>query len=124
MDDFKAGIAQLRIPITHRRTIRTTDLLDRLFIEERRRLKIISNALGEKAVLMLMCGAMIRAAERCRAIRISELERRQMHAFREELDHQYKVPNTLDAKTSALAPQDKISNPVRTSPAALAAALP
>ena len=64
MDDFEACIAHLRMPITHRRAIRTTNLLERLFVEERRRLKIIPNAFGEKAVLKLMFGAMIRAAER------------------------------------------------------------
>ena len=50
-DDFEACIAHLRMPITHRRAIRTTNLLERLFVEERRRLKIIPNAFGEKAVL-------------------------------------------------------------------------
>jgi transposase-like protein len=64
MDDFEACIAHLRMPITHRRAIRTTNLLERLFVEERRRLKIIPNAFGEKPVLKLMFGAMIRAAER------------------------------------------------------------
>ena len=79
-DDFEACIAHLRITITHRRAIRTTKLLERLFVEERRRLKIIPNAFGEKAVLKLMFGAMIRAAERWRAIRVSELECRQRDA--------------------------------------------
>jgi hypothetical protein len=41
MDDFEAAIAHLTMPITHRRAIRTTNLLERLFVEERRRLKII-----------------------------------------------------------------------------------
>ena len=49
-----------------------TNLLERLFVEERRRLKIIPNAFGEKPVLKLMFGAMIRAAERWRSIRITE----------------------------------------------------
>ncbi len=47
-DDFEACIAHLRMPIPHRRAIRTTNLLERLFVEERRRLKIIPNAFGEK----------------------------------------------------------------------------
>ena len=51
MDDFEACIAHLRMPISHRRAIRTTNLLERLFVEERRRLKIIPNAFGEKPVL-------------------------------------------------------------------------
>ena len=50
--------------VTHRRAIKTTNLLERLFVEELLRLKIIPNAFGEKPVLKLMFGAMIRAAER------------------------------------------------------------
>jgi hypothetical protein len=44
MDDFEACIAHLRFPVTHRRAIQTTNLLERLFVEERSRLKIIPNA--------------------------------------------------------------------------------
>ena len=40
-----------RFPVTHRRAIRTTNLLERLFVEERRRLRIISNPFGERAIL-------------------------------------------------------------------------
>ncbi len=34
-EDFEACIAHLRLPVTHRRFVRTTDLLERLFVEER-----------------------------------------------------------------------------------------
>ena len=47
MDDFAACIARLRMSVTHRRATRTINLLERLFLEERRRLKIIPNAFGE-----------------------------------------------------------------------------
>ena len=57
-DDFEACIAHLRLPVTHRRFARTTNLLERLFVEERRRLKIIPNGFGEKPVLKLMFGAL------------------------------------------------------------------
>ncbi len=50
LDDFEACIAHLRFPIAHRRVIRTTNLLERLFGEERRRMKIVVNAFGERAV--------------------------------------------------------------------------
>jgi putative transposase len=53
-DDFEACIAHLRLAVTHRRSTRTTDLIERLFGEERRRLKIVPNAFGEKSVLKLM----------------------------------------------------------------------
>ena len=46
-DDFGGCIAHLRLPVTHRRFARTTNLLERLFVEERRRLKIIPNGFGE-----------------------------------------------------------------------------
>ncbi len=35
-DDFEACIAHLRIPVTHRRVIRTTNLLERIFVEGKR----------------------------------------------------------------------------------------
>jgi len=40
-DDFEARIAHLRFPLAHRRSIRTTNLLERLFGEKRRRTKVI-----------------------------------------------------------------------------------
>jgi putative transposase len=58
--DFEACIARLRLPIAHRRAIRITNLPERLFVEEHRRLKIIPIAFGEKPELKLMFGAMIR----------------------------------------------------------------
>lgn len=114
MDDFEACIAHLRLPIGHRRATRTTNLLERLFVEERRRLKIIPNAFGEKAVLKLMFGAMIRAAERWRAIKVTEFERRQMTALRKELDQEYEAEIGLDTKASKDDSGQKIPSTART----------
>jgi transposase-like protein len=113
-DDLDACIAHLRLPITHRRAIRTTNLLERLFVEERRRLKIIPNAFGEKPVLKLMFGAMIRAAERWRAIKITTFERRQLDALRKELDHDYEADKGLEGNRSVAPPQTRISSNSRT----------
>ena len=99
-DDFEACIAHLRLPVTHRRLIRTTNLLERLFVEERRRLKIIPNGFGEKPVLKLMFGALIRAAERWRGLRFSEFELRQLAAVRKELDEEYQTAITPPARSS------------------------
>ena len=85
MDDLEGCIAHLRMPITHRRAITTTNLLEHLLVEEGWRLEIIPKALDEKPVLKLMFGAMIRATERWWAIRVSELERCQMRAVKEGL---------------------------------------
>jgi putative transposase len=109
-DDFEACIAHLRFPVTHRRGIRTTNLLERLFVEERRRLKIIPNAFGERAVLKLMFGALIRAAERWRSVKVTEFERRQMAAVRKELDEEYEAAIGLNIQPSKGSAQAKISS--------------
>ena len=112
MDDFEACIAHLRLPISHRRATRTTNLLERLFVEERRQLKIIPNAFGEKAVLKLMFGAMTRAAERWRSIRVSEFERRQITALRQELDHDYEAAVGLDSNSLKACPRHQNSQQI------------
>jgi len=64
--------------------IRTTNLLERLFLEERRRTKIIPHAFGERPMLKLMYAAVIRAADRWRGIQVGDFEQRQLGAIREE----------------------------------------
>ena len=103
LDDFEACIAHLRFPLRHRKVIRTTNLLERLFVEERRRTKIIPHAFGERPVLKLMYAAIIRAADRWRGITIGEFEQRQLKAIREELDraHTERVRPAVRSRTSA-----------------------
>jgi putative transposase len=86
LDDFDACTAHLRFPIAHRKVIRTTNLLERLFGEERRRTKIIANAFGERPVLKLMYAALIRATTQWRGITVTPFERKQSEVIREELD--------------------------------------
>lgn len=99
-DDFEACVAHLRLPVTHRRVTRTTNLLERLFGEERRRLKIVPNGFGEKPVLKLMFGALIRAAERWRGLRFTEFELRQLAMLRKELDEEYQASIMSPARSS------------------------
>jgi putative transposase len=99
-DDFEACIAHLRLPVAHRRATRTTNLLERLFVEERRRLKIIPNGFGEKAVLKLMFAALIRAADRWRGLRFGEFELRQIAAVREDLGAEYEATITRSGQPS------------------------
>ena len=113
-DDLEACIAHLRLPVTHRRATRTTNLLERLFVEERRRLKIIPNAWGEKPVLKLMFAAMTRAAERWRAVKVTEFERRQMKGLKDELDQEYRDQIGTDKPTSKVHDAKKISSNSRT----------
>jgi putative transposase len=89
LDDFEACIAHLRFPLNHRKTIRTTNLLERLLEEERRRTKVIPHAFGERPLVKVMYAAVIRASEKWRGIRMTSFERRQLQAIREELDKEF-----------------------------------
>ena len=112
-DDFEACIAHLRVPVNHRRAMRTRNLLERLFVEERRRMKIIPNAFGEKPVLKFMFAAMIRASERWRALRVTGFERRQVDALRRELDQKYEAENDIRKPSADMRPK-KLSSTYRT----------
>ena len=100
LNDFEACVAHQRLPIAHRRAIRTTNLLERLFGEERRRTKVIPHAFGERAVLKLMYAALIRASQSWRRIVISDFEARQIEELRSELDREFKE-RTASAVQSA-----------------------
>jgi putative transposase len=110
LDDFEACIAHLRLPIAHRRVARTTNLLERLFGEERRRTKVIPHAFGERPVLKLMYAALIRASQTWRRVLISEFELKQLEALREELDTEYRArmqPATKPASRSRISSKQR-----------------
>ena len=113
-DDFEACIAHLRFPLGHRRVIRTTNLLERLFGEARRRTKVIPHAFGERAVLKLVYAALIRAAERWRGIRITEFEQRQLKAIRDEIDQDFTARNAPATGATVTAAPTRLSSNKRT----------
>jgi putative transposase len=85
-----------------------------MFVEERRRLKIIPNAFGERAVLKLMFGALIRAAKRWRSVKVTEFERRQLAAVQKELNQEYEATIGLKAKPSKDDAHVRLSSNSRT----------
>jgi len=113
-DDFEACIAHLKFPLAHRRAIRTTNLLERLFGEERRRTKVIPHAFGERAVLKLMYAALIRAAERWRGIRMTEFEQRQLRAIRDEFNADFAARTSPLESTTVTAHPTRLSSKDRT----------
>jgi putative transposase len=113
-DDFEACIAHLKFPLAHRRAIRTTNLLERLFGEERRRTKVIPHAFGERAVLKLMYASLIRAAERWRGLRTTEFELRQMKAIRDELDRAHAERTAPVVNANVTASPTRLSSKNRT----------
>ena len=84
-EDFEACTAHLHCPPAHRRVIRTTNLLERLFEEDRRRMKTISVFFGERPVLKLMYASLIRASDSWRGLAIGEVEEGQLLRLWEQL---------------------------------------
>jgi hypothetical protein len=84
-----------------------------VIFEERRRLKIIPNAFGEHAVLKLMFGALTRAAERWRSVKVTDFERRQMAAIRKELDDEYETQVGTHIRSSKDGTVAKKSSKIR-----------
>jgi transposase-like protein len=100
LDDFEACIAHLRFPLNHRKAIRTTNLLERLFGEERRRTKVMPHAFGEKALLKLMFAATLRASAKWRGIKMTPFDRQQLDAIRNELDEAFAQRNKSAVKAA------------------------
>jgi putative transposase len=84
-DDLEASLAHLKVPVRHRINVRTTNLLERSFLEERRRTKVIPRLLDEKSAMKLVFATLIRVSERWSRVSVSELERKQLKLLRREL---------------------------------------
>jgi putative transposase len=84
-EDLEASLAHLKLPVRHRINVRTTNLLERSFVEERRRTKVIPRLMGEKSAMKLVFATLIRVSERWSRVSISELERQQLKLLRREL---------------------------------------
>lgn len=93
-DDLEACWAYLRCPSAHHRLIRTTNLLERAFVEQKRRTKVIPRFLTEKSCLpvqanrpgKLVFATLWHASERWRCVRMTDLEQQLLLRLRAELD--------------------------------------
>jgi putative transposase len=97
-DDLDALLAIHRVPVRHRIRVRTTNLAERSFVEERRRTKVIGRFTDEKSAMKLVFATMIRAADRWCRVSISDLERHQLKLLRAELGLDPPPANTNDRK--------------------------
>ncbi len=85
-DDLEASRAHLRLPVAHRKYARTTNLIERSFVEERRRTKVIPHFFTERSCLKLAFAALDRASRRWQRVTITELEQRQLEMLRKDLE--------------------------------------
>ena len=98
-DDREALLAIHRVPVRHRIRVRTTNLAERGFEEERRRTKVIPRLMSEQATMKLAFATMIRAAERWCRVSVNDLERHQLKLLRIEL--RLDPPPVPDDRTDA-----------------------
>src|SRR5690625_5853226 len=73
-DDLHACLVHLKYPYGHRRSIRTTNLIERSFMEQKRRTKIIPNHVNEKGAMKLVYATLIRAARRWQRVTMDQAD--------------------------------------------------
>lgn len=80
-DDLEASLAHLKLPGRHRKTVRTTNLCERSFVEQRRRAKVLPRFRGEKECLKLVFATLWRASERWRKVKFTQLEQAELNRY-------------------------------------------
>lgn len=74
-DDFDNCLSFLEFPAGHHRHIRTTNLLERCFLEQKRCTKVIPRLLDEKNSLKLVYATLIHVTEKWHRISMNDLDR-------------------------------------------------
>jgi putative transposase len=110
LDDADASLNHLAVPQRHQQYVRPSNLVERAFVEERRRTKVIPYLFGEGSLVNLVFGVLIRVSERWGKKCFSEFERQQIRSLRGRLK--------LDEQETSSAP---ISEPLSRRSAASAA---
>ena len=85
-DDLEACLSFLRCPPLHHKRIRTTNLIERAFAEQRRRTKTIPRFWDEKSCLKLSFAALMQASERWQNVGMGEVEVAMLKQLRRELE--------------------------------------
>jgi transposase-like protein len=85
-EDLAALLAHLELPWRLRKFVRTTNLVERSFVEERRRSKTLPRFFTEQSCVKLVFATLIRAAERWQRIALTPLEYAQLQVLYQERD--------------------------------------
>jgi putative transposase len=82
LDDGEASLNHLSVPPRHQQYVRTSNLAERAFEEERRRTKVIPHLWDEGSVTKLVFAVLIRLSERWGKKCFSEFEQQQIRSLR------------------------------------------
>lgn len=93
--DLEECLTALKFPFLHRRQIRTTNLLERLFGEGKRRTKIIPRFSSEASGLSLMFAVLVDASQGWRGVRIKPYIEERLHQMAADPDSAWEDPDLL-----------------------------
>jgi len=85
LDDPEASLNHLYVPQRHQVYVRTSNLAERAFEEERRRTKVIPHLWDEGSVVKLVYAVLIRVSDRWGKKCFSEFEQHQIQSLRRQL---------------------------------------
>ena len=98
-DDLDGLLNHLKIPIHHRKKVRTTNLIERSFEEERRRTKVIPGFLTEKSGLKLVFATLIRASKRWQRVVFNPFDIITLDKIRTELGIDHETTGSLQTSS-------------------------
>jgi putative transposase len=106
LDDAEASLNHLSVPQRHQQYVRTSNLAERAFEEERRRTKVVPHLWDEGSVTKLVFAVLIRVSERWGKKCFSEFEQPQIRGLRRQLqlalpDVRRPEPPTASSRRSA-----------------------
>jgi transposase-like protein len=85
LEDAEASLHHLEVPPRHQQYVRTSNLVERAFVEERRRTKVIPQLWTEGSLVHLVFGVLIRVSDRWSKKCFREFEQQQIRSLRERL---------------------------------------
>lgn len=100
LDDAEASLNHLSVPQRHQPYVRTSNLAERAFEEERRRTKVIPHLWDERSVVKLVFAVLIRISERWGKKCFSAFEQHQIRSLRRQrqLDEQTVMPSPVSSQ--------------------------
>lgn len=99
LDDAEASLNHLAAPHRHQQYVRTSNLAERAFVEERRRTKVIPHLQDERSLVKLVFAVLIRVSDRWGKKCFSEFEQQQIRSLRRRLKLDEHAVSTLESTT-------------------------
>jgi putative transposase len=101
LDDGEASLNHLYVPQRHQQYVRTSNLAERAFEEERRRTKVIPQLWDEGSVVKLVFAVLIRVSDRWGKKGFSEFEQQQIRSLRRRRNLDDHEVSMSDPKTGS-----------------------